>query len=79
MSNVRGGHLMIEYLAVASLKPYRRNPRTHSPRQIKQIASSIQQFRFTLPILIAPFVSRAVLRAGTSTAHTTKIAIAPNM
>jgi ParB-like chromosome segregation protein Spo0J len=45
-------HLKIEYLAVASLKPYGRNPRTHSRKQIEQIASSIQQFGFTLPILI---------------------------
>ena len=43
---------MIEYTKLASLRPYGRNPRTHSPKQIEQIASSIQQFGFTLPILI---------------------------
>jgi hypothetical protein len=29
---------------VADLKPNPRNPRTHSPKQIRQIAHSIQRF-----------------------------------
>lgn len=44
--------LKVENLPVASLKPYERNPRTHSPRQIRQIADSIEKFGFTNPILI---------------------------
>ena len=44
--------LHIEYLAVASLKPYPRNARTHSKKQIRQIADSIRQFGFTNPLLI---------------------------
>lgn len=42
----------IETLPVGSLKPYARNPRTHSPKQIQQIANSIRQFGFTNPVLI---------------------------
>jgi ParB-like chromosome segregation protein Spo0J len=45
-------NLKVEYREVASLKPYARNPRTHSPKQIRQIADSIVQFGFTLPILV---------------------------
>ena len=44
--------LDIEVLAIGSLKPYARNPRTHSEKQINQIANSIRQFGFTNPILI---------------------------
>ena len=43
----------VEYLAPASLKPYARNARTHSAKQIRQIASSIEQFGFTNPVLIS--------------------------
>lgn len=35
-----------------SLKPYSRNARTHSKKQIKQIASSIERFGFVNPVLI---------------------------
>jgi hypothetical protein len=34
------------------LKPYQKNPRRHSPRQIGQLAASIKTFGFTIPILI---------------------------
>ena len=37
---------------IADLKPYPRNARTHSKKQIRQIAKSIQEFGFTNPILI---------------------------
>jgi DNA modification methylase len=43
----------IEVLAVGSLKPYPRNARTHSKKQIRQIADSIQRFGFTNPVLIS--------------------------
>jgi DNA modification methylase len=42
----------IEYLALAQLNPYPRNSRTHSRKQIRQIADSIRQFGFTNPLLI---------------------------
>ena len=35
-----------------SLQPYARNARTHSPKQIKQIARSIERFGFNNPLLI---------------------------
>jgi len=37
---------------VASLVPYARNARTHSPDQVAQIARSIQEFGFTNPVLV---------------------------
>jgi DNA modification methylase len=37
---------------IAALQPSRRNARTHSDKQIAQIAASIRQFGFTNPVLI---------------------------
>src|SRR6516225_9854922 len=42
----------IEHMPVASLRPYPGNARTHSKKQIRQIADSIRRFGFTNPILI---------------------------
>ena len=39
-------------MSVSSLKPRAKNPRTHSKKQIKQIADSIQKFGFMAPILV---------------------------
>jgi DNA modification methylase len=44
--------LSIENLPLSSLKPWARNARTHSKKQIKQIADSITQFGFTNPVLV---------------------------
>lgn len=44
--------LQINYLLITSLKPYKRNARTHSKKQIRQIANSIETFGFTNPVLI---------------------------
>src|SRR5947209_1078268 len=44
--------LQITYRNVAELKPYQRNARTHSRKQIKQIAQSIERFGFNNPVLI---------------------------
>jgi 16S rRNA G966 N2-methylase RsmD len=41
-----------EVVAVSALKPYARNARTHSRRQIKKIAASIERFGFVNPVLI---------------------------
>lgn len=38
----------------ASLIPYARNSRTHSPEQVAQIAASIREWGFTNPVLIEP-------------------------
>lgn len=45
-------HDSIELRAVASLVPYARNARTHSPAQIDQLAASILEFGFTSPVLV---------------------------
>ena len=37
---------------IAALKPYERNARTHSKKQIHQIAASIQEFGFINPVII---------------------------
>jgi DNA modification methylase len=42
----------IEQRPIASLTLRRRNPRTHSAKQIRQIADSIETFGFTNPVLI---------------------------
>ena len=42
----------IELIPVAQLTPYKGNARTHSKRQIRQIADSIERFGFTNPVLI---------------------------
>jgi DNA modification methylase len=43
----------IELWPVDRLVPYARNPRTHTPGQVAQIAASIVEFGFTAPILVA--------------------------
>jgi len=42
----------IEWIAVDALKPNARNARTHSRKQIRQIADSIAAFGFLVPILV---------------------------
>ena len=42
-------HAQIIDRSVSELKPYPRNARTHSKKQIKQIAASIERFGFTNP------------------------------
>src|SRR5438876_3130053 len=44
--------LTIRYKDPARLKARAGNPRTHTPKQIKQIAASIKEFGFISPILI---------------------------
>ena len=39
--------------SIALLKPYPGNARTHSKKQIKQIARSIERFGFTNPVLVS--------------------------
>jgi DNA modification methylase len=42
----------VEILPIDQLRPWPRNARTHSRKQIKQIAESIRHFGFTNPVLI---------------------------
>jgi DNA modification methylase len=41
-----------EFCNVQMLKPYQTNARTHSKKQLQQIAESIQRFGFTNPVLV---------------------------
>ncbi len=45
-------NLRVDLMPLASLKPHAGNPRTHSPKQVQQIADSIRTFGFVNPILI---------------------------
>ena len=42
----------IERRSIASLTPYPRNARTHSDEQIGQVAASIREWGWTIPILV---------------------------
>ena len=43
----------VEERPIAALQPYAGNARTHSKRQIRQLADSIARFGFTNPVLVA--------------------------
>ncbi|MGE0667874.1 MAG: DNA methylase N-4, partial [Sphingomonadales bacterium] len=49
---ITGGDLQVIHRPIGSLTPYARNPRTHSKKQIKQIAAAITEFGWTNPILL---------------------------
>ena len=53
--------LRVEMLPVASLVPYADNARQHPPEQVAQLAASIGEFGFTVPVLVD---ERGVLIAG---------------
>src|SRR5215216_6209085 len=53
--------LSVRWIAVDALKPSAHNARTHSKKQIRQIADSIAAFGFVVPILID---DRGVIIAG---------------
>lgn len=44
--------LAVEIRPLASLRPWKRNARTHSRNQVRQIADSIETFGFTNPVLV---------------------------
>lgn len=44
----------VERRKVADLTPYARNSRTHSDEQVAQIAASIKEWGWTVPVLIEP-------------------------
>jgi DNA methylase/ParB-like nuclease domain len=44
--------LVVEQVPICSLKPYGNNPRTHSKKQIRQLATSITTFGWTNPVLV---------------------------
>ena len=51
-------------VAVSELRPYDRNPRTHSKKQLRQIAESIRTFGWTNPILIDGSPQRLAVEAA---------------
>jgi DNA modification methylase len=42
----------VQIVSLGKLKPNKRNARTHSKKQIRQIANSIQRFGWTYPVLV---------------------------
>src|SRR4029077_12042689 len=42
----------VERQPIAALVPYARNSRTHSPEQVAQIAASIREWGWTVPVLV---------------------------
>lgn len=52
MSEVKHEQAVIEYVVIDKLIPYARNSRTHSSEQIAQLAASIKEFGFTVPVLV---------------------------
>ena len=44
--------LVVDQVSVCSLRPYEHNPRTHTKKQIRQIAESIGTFGWTNPVLV---------------------------
>ena len=46
------GRVQVIYRPISELKLDPKNPRAHSPRQVRQIARSIETFGFNVPVLI---------------------------
>ena len=44
--------MKIEYAPLSELRPHPNNARTHSKKQIRQIAKSIEKFGFCNPVLV---------------------------
>src|SRR3984893_1016994 len=44
--------MSVQAISISQIKPNRRNSRTHSAKQIRQIANSIVAFGFTNPLLV---------------------------
>src|ERR1019366_5456134 len=51
-TEIPGGRIEVTYLPIGQLGLNPRNPRSHSARQIRQIARSIEAFGFNVPVLI---------------------------
>jgi DNA modification methylase len=52
VSRADASQMQIGYRPIAELKLDPKNPRSHTPRQIRQIARSIETFGFNVPVLI---------------------------
>lgn len=49
---MRDMHLEIEYVPISELNPYENNAKIHTPEQIEQIKSSIEEFGMNDPIAV---------------------------
>jgi DNA modification methylase len=49
---MKSQNLSVQYVSVASLTPNQKNPRSHTEKQLKQIAGSITAFGFNVPLLV---------------------------
>ncbi len=52
MTDLRFQPGSIEQLRIDELRPYERNPRTHSDDQVAKLAASLVEFGWTMPILV---------------------------
>ncbi len=52
MTDLRFQPGSIEQLRIDELRPYERNPRTHSDNQVAKLAASLVEFGWTMPILV---------------------------
>ena len=52
MTDLRFQPGSIEPLRIDELRPYARNPRTHSDDQVAKLAASLVEFGWTMPILV---------------------------
>jgi ParB-like chromosome segregation protein Spo0J len=46
-------HSQVVERRIGELRPFSKNARTHSTKQVRQIAKSIERFGFTNPVLIS--------------------------
>jgi ParB-like chromosome segregation protein Spo0J len=69
LKDERAGARQIELVSLNTLRKSQQNARTHSKRQIEQIANSIRRFGFVTPIVID---SRNRIRAGHGRAEAAK-------
>jgi ParB-like chromosome segregation protein Spo0J len=54
IATIIGNGGAIEGRPIAELRPYARNSRTHTAEQVLEIAGSIREFGWTMPVLIDP-------------------------
>ena len=69
----------VERRPVASLLPYARNPRLHSPAQVEAIAASISHYGWTMPVLVDEDGSIIAGHGRVLAAHKLHIAEVPTM
>jgi ParB-like chromosome segregation protein Spo0J len=70
LAGARGVELGIEVLPLRGLRPAQRNPRTHSKKQIRQIADSMRRFGFINPLIVD---DRGRIMAGHARAEAAKL------